>query len=148
MGEAQYYLKAEGCDTPEKLDSINAFIAEGQKAEDWWQNHRLCEGTKPESPLKDRGEFWVQFKARFPTVYEMLEGIHLAEGDCNNALAGKIDFGAEDERARGADGTLYFDALVWHFADWNVLANFLEKKFELTEVRWLSDEYTDIYDLL
>ena len=120
------------------MEAINDFIKEGQRAEDWWQENR---GS-------DQGEFWPKFKEFFPLVYEMLDDIQLAGKDCNNALAGTIDFGSESEQAGCDAGTLYFDALVWHFADWNILAHFLEKKFGLTNARWLSDEYVDEYDLL
>jgi len=66
MGEAIYYLKAQGCDA-KTLEAINAFIKEGHKAEDWWQDHRpLGFGKTNEQLTCDK--FWEYFKTNFPTV--------------------------------------------------------------------------------
>jgi hypothetical protein len=144
MGEATYYCKANGC-TEEKITDIHSFFHEGAKAETYWQKRRDMEYTGA------REKFWDGFKIRFPIVMEYLKFSKLAFGDCNNDLAGKLDFGHDDEidnsfSLRG--DTMYYSAYVWHFADWNPLGKFLEHKFGLRNFRWLSDEYINPFDLL
>lgn len=141
MGEARYYLKALFPeDISEELEEqITEFIMEGQAANDWWQAHRGC-------PEPQR--FWDRFTVKFPVVTEYLGD--LVGGDCNNELAGMLDFGnkneLEDIEIFGYE--LLYSCTCWHFASWNTFAAFLEQKFGAYRVNWLSDEYLDPYSCL
>jgi hypothetical protein len=155
MGEAVYYLKANGC-TEEIFEKVKLFIREGSHAEQWWQDHRDYErgigGT--------RSDFWIQFDERFPMVSKYLKFIKLHGKDCHNDLAGYLDFGWWEDGDDDSDeqnleydnevnaGELRYHALVWHFAEWNGFAKFLTKEFGLKNVRWVSDEYSNPFDLM
>lgn len=144
MGIATYYMMADGC-TKEKLDKIKAFFSEGFKAELWWQNHRDYEREEK------CNQFWTEFDHKFKTVSKYLKFIGKHDGDCNNDLAGYLDFGNEydiEEHFECVGETLRYYAECWHFADWDPLMMFLEDEFELTNARWLSDEYINPFDLL
>jgi hypothetical protein len=140
MGEATYYLKANGC-TKENFEAIKKFFHEGCKAEDYWQAHR---GVKT--------GFWEPFEKKFPTVSKYLESIGMFGKDHNNLLAGHLDFGSDaevdDNIHLSKDRELKYSAYVWHFAEWDGLMTFLESNFGLTNARWLSDEYLDPYKQL
>src|SRR3990167_8503589 len=96
MGEATYYLKARFKDNAPEAE-LTAFFEEGSMAEDFWQKHRGMDrdGT--------RAQFWTAFKEQFPTVYDFLPET-LRDGDCNNALASKLNFGNSDSRIMHFDG--------------------------------------------
>ena len=83
MGEATYYLKANGC-TKESFEEIKKFFREGCKAEDYWQDHR---GVK--------SGFWIPFEKQFPMVSIYLKHIGMFGGDSNNILdrASRFRFG-------------------------------------------------------
>jgi ABC-type nitrate/sulfonate/bicarbonate transport system substrate-binding protein len=134
MGESTYYLTAE-FESEEKLnenfDSIKKFIKQGQKAEDFWQNHRY----------EKREIFWKKFKAKFPIVYEYLG--ELADKDNNNGLAGELDFGMDKEIPTKNKNILEFSDMVWHIASWDRFADFLKKKFEAKNVEWFNNERYD-----
>jgi hypothetical protein len=146
MGEATYYFKADNGNL-EKLTRIKAFFSEGMKAENYWQNNRDLETTG------HRLQFWETFVNAFPLVSKYLDSIGLYDRDCNNDLAGHLDFGYDGEHDLENfyltnTGEIGYSATVWHFADWNGLMNFLESEFGLTNTRWISDEYIDPFDLL
>ncbi len=139
MGEARYYLKAVFPTdiTSEQLTTIQDFFLEGQDAEDWWQTHRF---------VKDQGQhnrFWYEFKQNFPLVTELIHD--LIGGDCNNDLAGRLDFGDTEDTPPPTIGQkpneVLYDAIVWHYADWTPLCKFLKSHFGATAAGWLSDEY-------
>ena len=147
MGEATYYMKGFNC-TEENFEKIKAFILEGTKAEDWWQEYRDCEGRGK------RDEFWKHFDKKFPTIVKYLKSINLHGKDCNNDLAGYLDFGMFDSEediydSVSLDGDEFrYHAYVWHFADWNGLAKFIQSEYGLRSIRWISDEYSDPFDSL
>lgn len=152
MGEAVYYLKANGC-TLKMFKKIKKFMREGSHAEDWWQHHREYERGIGGNRVK----FWEQFDAKFPLVSKYLKFINLHGKECNNDLAGHLDFGywsdkkgddSDEKNLVFEDDELRYHALVWHFADWDGLASFLTKEYGLTNVRWISDEYSDPFDSL
>jgi hypothetical protein len=143
MGEAMYYMKAEVA-TPENVKKIKSFFREVERSQDYWQKFR---------DMEDAGErelFWQGFKSKFPKTYDYLTVAGLADKDCNNELAGQIDFGSGDEidsmELRGE--TIYYRAYVWHFSQWDNLMRYLVFKFQLMNPRWLSDEYINPFDLL
>lgn len=155
MGEATYYVKARFKDqaaAEAALPGIKRFLSEGIEAQDWWQRNRGMEHDG------QRAAFWDQFKAKFPMVVKYLESFHagcgggehcLVGGDCNNDLAGFLDFGGceDDLDAVEVHGDeLVYSATVWHFARWDPFVAFLESKFGATETGWVSDEYLDPYD--
>lgn len=151
MGEATYYLKADNC-TEEALENIKKFIIEASEAQDYWQDHRDMEIAGK------REKFWLEFGEKFPLVSKYLKQTKdgdtmLYGGDCNNNLAGYMDFGNTDDgeledNLELHDEELRYNAYVWHFADWNGFANFLKSEFGLTKVRWISDEYMNPFDVL
>jgi hypothetical protein len=118
---------------------IHAFWCEGCRAEDFWQENRGG----------DQVTFWREFEAKFPKITKYAKHVGLFGGDCNNALAGKLDFGAVEELAtmelHGAE--IWFSTLVWHFADWTPMGVFLERMFDCT-FNWVSDEYVDPFNAI
>ncbi len=140
MGEARYSLTAKFASAEEleaKKDAILAFFDEGAEAENFWQNCRgLARLESPESPDK----FWPAFTEKFPNVSMMIAD--LVGGDCNNALAGELDFPPIDDRTFETDGNLlYVDGTVWHLCSWNRLCKFLKQHFGAKSATWESDEY-------
>lgn len=145
MGEATYYFKADNGNT-EKLEKIKMFFLEGMKAEEYWQNNRDLE------TVGKREIFWEKFSKAFPLVTKYLDSLGLYDRDCNNDLAGHLDFGYDkhsvDDFYLNPDGEIGYYAIVWHFAEWDGLMRFLESEFEVTNARWISDEYLNPFDLL
>jgi hypothetical protein len=146
MGTATYYLKANN-GTPEKMKQIRKFFLEGCKAEEYWQTNRdhIDDGK--------RVSFWMPFKKQFPTVSKYLAFIKRLDGDCNNELAGVLDFGCKEDiqenfAFNAEREEIWYYAEVWHFADWDVLIRFLENEYGLKNVRWISDGYIEPFDLL
>lgn len=152
MGEAVYYLKANNC-TPEAFENITLFLIESAKAEDWWQEHRDMEYHN------ERDKFWSEFKEKFPLTSKYLhtvknyDGVMIFGGDCNNGPAGDLGFGDGEEDIENlefdpSDGELRYNALVWHCADWDGFAKFLKTEYGLKNVRWISEEYMNPFDVL
>jgi hypothetical protein len=150
LGEAYYYMKADGCND-EKFEKIKQFFIEGAKSGDFWQENRGIFHKKELTPETLSG-FWVPFEKEFPMVSKYLTSIGLFGKDFNNALAGYLDFGNPEEVEENIylskDGELRYSAFVWHFADWNPLMKFLKTEFGLVNARYVSDEYLDPYDAL
>jgi hypothetical protein len=170
MGMAVYYLKArfpKGA-LRKHFPEIQKLWREGPPAADFWQENR---GKKP-------AEFWPKFVEKFPLVTEYLRTIASRENpdagsyrvsgvssrdekfvkdpqphslvglDCNNELAGTLNFGetGDFERLEHDGVVLYFNAEVWHFADWEPLMAFLKNKWGATAAGYLSDEYTEEHE--
>jgi hypothetical protein len=144
MGTAGYYVKMNN-GNKETMEKIRLFFLEGCEAEEYWQNNRDMNEGKQVS-------FWMPFKKQFPTVSKYLKFINLLDKDCNNDLAGNLDFGSyqdiQDNFQLKDNGEIWYYAEVWHFADWNVLIKFLEHEYGVTNARWISDEYIEPFDLL
>lgn len=150
MGESIYYLKAENC-VPEALEKIRLFIIEASEAQDYWQKHRDMEVAGK------RDEFWKGFKEKFPITSKYLrqtknyDDKKLYGGDCNNDLAGYLDFGDKEDmeyNLKVCDGEMLYNAYVWHFANWDGFAKFLQSEYGLTNVRWINEEYMNPFDML
>ena len=145
MGEATYYLKAcfkSGMEAKKNLEPIRAFLKEGCRAETFWRENR---DKKPET-------FWPEFEKQFPRVTEFAKYAGVFGEDSNNGLAGVLNFGDEDfvENAlrKESGPIILYSAYVWHFADWEPMANFIVSKWGAKEVRWISDELLNPFDLL
>jgi hypothetical protein len=141
MGEATYTLEIQGI-KKEDLPKIKKFILQGRKAEDYWQKHRDMELTG------NRGAFWFEFKKKFPQVVEYLSQTGLVDGDCNNELAGRLDFNDCCDNMSlklSEDGVLTYTATVWHFATWEYFVDYIMKKYGGTAGTWWSDEH-NYYD--
>jgi len=128
-----------------KLEPIQSFYREGIKACNYWEGHRKKEPT----------EFWPEFKKQFPLVYKYLDlpktkATVNNKCDCNNALAGRLDFGEEDtiEMMCANGNQIWYSATVWYFADWTPLMKFIEKEFGAVATGWVSDEDIDYFDLI
>lgn len=136
MGSCYYFIKARFDNAEQSLPKLRSFFEEGIKAEGWWQQHR---GMEREGK---RAEFWQGFKTEFPQIYDYLTRTKLADGDCNNQLAGQLDFGREDEldNLRMEEGVISHTTECWHFADWDPLADYLKQKFGATHVAWINEE--------
>ena len=159
MGEAVYYMKVtfkNPEDAESALPKLVELFSEGARAHDWWQGHRGI----------PREEFWPKFVEQFPQVTEYLktvtiknffsaeqEGVPAFGGDNNNALAGLLSFvetpdDADDWCRNIGTAALTYSAMVWHFADWQPLADFIVKKFDADHASWISDEDVSPFELL
>ena len=131
MAEADYFLSAI---LPEmSYAPLLGFIEEGQLASTYWHNRRN------EMPQ----DFWPTFRLTFPNVVEYLQltsDVNVETGDCDNDLAGLLDFGDEENRYEYNNGVFTWRAHVWHFADWSPLEQFLTRRFGATAIEWRSDE--------
>ena len=144
MGSAFYYLKATFPKPLKKKekDTITTFFLEGAKAEIWWQDNR---------GRKDVKNFWIEFEKQFPTVCLYLKFMKLFGKDHSNGLAGKLDFGTEEDVNNNlcTEGiSLRYHAEVWHFASWDGLGAFLKSHFGAIDFKYLSDEYLDPSEIL
>lgn len=135
MGEAIYTLKATfpNAYAAEKgLKELTDALKDIQGAYVYWQNNR---GKAPT-------EFWPEFKAAYPkaTALLLLADVVIG-GDCNNELSGKMSCtpwdGPLDIKKTGQLVT--YSAEVWHFADWNPLAQYAVN-VGATFAKWRSDE--------
>jgi hypothetical protein len=146
MGEATYYTKILFKDektAEEKFSGIKEFFLEGTKAYEYWQANRG----------KKREDFWAEFTQKFPLTSEYLDSLSrkFIGEDNNNALAGILDFGDEDdvEDNLKLDGNeIRYHAEVWHFADWTGFMHYIKKKFNAKACKYISDEYVNPYDCL
>jgi len=130
MGECVYAMVAVFPKRvkPEQLAVIKEFFKEAYKAHEY------------------TGES-EEFKEKFPLVCE-----YLGKSD-GRMLSGLISFGSEEdlERLIIVRGTLLtYSAEVWHFADWDLLAEYMKKKFGAKEVLLTNEEdgSTDIVNHL
>lgn len=157
MGEATYYFKARfksQADAEAALPRVKRLISEGIEAQDYWQDHR---GMEREGK---RAEFWKEFKKKFPVITKYLESYRvgccghehfLVDGDCNNDLAGQLDFGSHQDDADNAEvhgSEIHYNATVWHFSHWDGFMQFLKSEFGAVKTGWLSDEYVDPSELV
>lgn len=163
MGEAVYYAKI-AFDTDEECEkaapAIKSFFVEVCNAEQFWQNNRSIYAREPKVELFTGEKFWVEFEKNFPLVADYLKflGNNYADkpiwnGDSDNGLAGKIDIAYDANDVNYGfriDGCLIlYSAEVWHFADWDGFAEYIESRWG-GKMNWLSDEYVevDIFNML
>lgn len=178
MGEATYYAKiwySKDATHEElwlKMEKIADFLKEGSKSHDFWQANRWHERkTSISGDHRWRGMFWAKFSAFFPNVYRMLQEMDfellvsdlggerfgfLADGGCNNDLSGKLGFGDVDDEDETESLLIYdldevyigYSAMVWHFAEWDHIFQFLCRETGGEEYNWISDEYVNYMDLV
>ena len=157
MGEATYYCKIF-FDTPQEaqaaLPKIKKFITEGIEAEDFWHSRR-----DDNYDDNTRKIFWSDFEQKFPEVSNYLratiiqdgenEATPLFGGDCNNRLAGLLDFGTpgDDEYVDIDGNAICYAAYVWHFAAWDPWLDFVQKRYGAQRYSWVSDEDANYFDL-
>lgn len=137
MGEATYYAKIQYNTEGEVkiiFPIVERFIAEGQKAHDFWQDHRNNYPT-----------FWAEFKQQFPMVYDYLKEINMVDGDYNNLLAGQLDFGVDETPEEHGD-CIHFVATVWHFAEWDHWLKFIGRATNAIAIGYVSDENVNPMD--
>jgi hypothetical protein len=150
MGEATYYCKiffeSERA-AKVALPKVEKFFKQGIKAYNYWQKHRDSKTTA--------AQFWIDIDKKFPEIGNYLRYAKLYGGDKNNKLAGQLDFGSMDDLSnlgvnkseRDSEWAIWYSAMVWHFADWNKIMEFIVKRYEAEEASWISDEYVNYFDL-
>ena len=137
MGEANYQMKIRfpAGTLKKKLPKIKAFFVKGCEAYDYWQSNR----TKP------REFFRKEFEKKFPQISDYINTI---PNIWYKGLSGRLSFA--NSKADVEDMTynktslgdeLFFESIVWHFAEWTPLVNYVQKKFGGIKNTWTSDEY-------
>jgi hypothetical protein len=135
MGMATYYLKASfGSESEARLGlkTMRTLLGQGSRAHEFWQENR---GSQP-------SEFWPEFQRKFPAVWGYLDE-KLRGGDCNNALAGELDFGSEEDARENLERRglmLYYSAYVWHCASWDRLVAYAKSVCGAARAGWISEE--------
>jgi hypothetical protein len=131
MGECAYYFKAEFLD--EKTAKVaqtklQSFIKQSRKAYEFYQKAR--DG--------DSKEFWQKFKSQYPLIFNYVKTLPeyiKGERSISKVLSGTLDFGQDgnDVYIKGAT-IAYADGMVWHFADWGPLCDYIQKHFGAIKV--------------
>ncbi len=125
------------------LPALRAFVREGIDARDYWQAHRH---------LEQRGQrqvFWLRFAEQFPAIHAYLGA--LADGDCDQALLGFLEFGHEQTNELYVEGALLFFKApgLWLGTDWELLSDYLKSHLQAAGVAWIGDDPgIDFFDLL
>lgn len=143
MGEAVYYMKArfESEEAAEKaLPVVTGFLRRMAECEDEFQSSR--DGDK---------EAYEALAAKYSDVFEGLGIKPPADGNYHslNCLAGQLNspFGAGEEDIWLGGAELLFSGMVWHFADWTPLENYL-LSIGAVKAAWLSDEDANLFDAI
>lgn len=142
MGMATYYMKAYYKDealAAKNAKPVEAFINQLADAENYWQDNRD----------KTPKEFWPVFIEKFPLAYDYL-GKPKDDADCNNDLAGRLSFARTDDEAtfERSGSVLMYSAYVWHFANWEPFTDYIMDNFEADNVKSVSDEHLNPFDLI
>jgi hypothetical protein len=160
VGEAVYHLKARWPDAKAAkvaLPKVRKFLTDMAKAYEDWQDHRgfplvpRGEKAKPKAPAD---YFKVTFPKKHKKVLDMLGIVLHPEDDPSmNQLAGKLDSpislnAAGDDCIQLQGPIIYIFGEVWHFADWDPIANALTAHFGAKAANWISDEYANVADLV
>ena len=144
MGEAMYYCKLfykTKWAAKDALPVVQDYFRQGAAAYEFWQTNRS------QAPSK----FWPEFEKQFPEVVRYLASAELRDGDCNNKLAGMLDFGSinDVESSFSLQGReIWYRAEVWHFANWGPMLMWICNHTEADSYGWVSDEYTEPFDLI
>jgi hypothetical protein len=152
MGECAYYLKAEFLtekDAKAVEKKLDDFFAEARDAYEFWQSNRGLGDTSvvntdgkavAKKTVKMTDElFFQQYAKKFPLMMEYVT----ANGfKTREALSSHVDFGQDEnnEVVRVDNVIGWGNASVWHFADWQPLADFIKKKFGALKVVWDTEE--------
>jgi len=168
MGEAIYHLKARWPDAKSAkaaLPKVKKFLIDMAKAWGDWQNNRgfplTPRGEKPK-PKPAADYFKVTFPKKHGRVLEMLGIVlHPEDDPTMNQLAGKLNSPVrlphgkkstakefKDEWIQLQGPIIYIHGEVWHFADWDPIANALVEHFGAKTAKWISDEYANVGDLV
>ncbi len=144
MGEATYYLKATfpaGVDMGKIEQTVRKFLKEMVDFDDAWQAIRGQAGTPMERA--------AQLKERFPQVWEGLNMSRIEvkpDDGALNCYAGEIDM-TEDFNLSVSDDKVFLSDYVWHFANWDSLADWF-RKIGAIKANWTSDEDLDPFSEL
>ena len=137
MGECAYYLKAA---FPTEAIAIkvekklNAFFKESMDAYTFWQASR-------DSEAED--SFWKVYSKKFPRMMKYLTASNIGQrGNPDwKGLSGHADFGQDDYVVLRQGNVLCWEASsVWHFANWQPLADFIKSEYSATKVVWATEE--------
>jgi hypothetical protein len=140
MGECAYFLKAKFA-TNKKASAaakrLKQTLAEVEEAYSFWQKNRG----------KNSAEFWSKFEAEFPLSTEILKAAGVEIGrDCNNGLSENLSYCGEGQHVSVVGNEIRYSAVVWHLADWEGLAKWIENALEAKAVVWASEECMDPFD--
>ena len=141
MGEARFYLKAEkinGIITKQEKEYIEDIVSQLGELEAKWQEVRNQKGSVLKRVAK--------LQEAYPDlVKDFLSNVELNEQDnLLNDMAG--DFPTLDPHDLQLDigeKEIRLDAMEWHLASWDKLANWFKRKGY--KCGWVSDEYLDAY---
>lgn len=139
MGDRVFYGRLDFA-SPEAAEAAKLkalyWLQEMTDAWDFWQDGRDLSGET------DICEFWNAFHDKFPEIYQMLEGVNLVEGDCNNALAGHLLAFTPDECdvVEAVGNTVQIAVEVWQFTEFEPIMDALEKETGAAACYWC-DEY-------
>lgn len=124
----------------EVKEKVAALFRENTQTYDLWQT--LRENTN----LQMRAEFWSSLEKNFPSSAEFCK-VNGFFGGPTEKLCGNFDFGQSnitdvDDLFGNTPILDYKAASVWHMADWDALAKYLES-LGATKVIWDSEENQD-----
>lgn len=134
MGECAYYFKA-AClkDVQEVKEYLDEFFKEAREF------YPLIDDSKSID--------WDECATRFPKLTEYLKEIDLFGKKDHNAFAGQVDFGQDENNETLVKEDLLWqtvcwgDGNVWHFANWQPLCDFVQKKFpQVMRAIWGSED--------
>ena len=155
MGECNYYLKARFAtadDAKAALPRLVALLTEGEQAYGYWQDARTREDRVPRTSLPTAGEFWAEFRERFPLVRAYLGELD-GVTDWDDGLVGQLgSLVAPQPDALGdpsaslvcREAVLYLRLNgIWHFSDLRLLEEFCEADLGAVAVGSVSEEDFD-----
>lgn len=142
MGEATYYLKAKFTD-PEQAQLAASALEE--LLNDFELGYRFWQDRRTEYPT-----FWTEFQDNFPLLFNFINNhtsVNTTKYD-HNSLAGVLSYTHSDVFDLTIDeNELRYYAMVWHFADWDPLVNWLETNYQC-KADYISDEYIDYFNCI
>jgi hypothetical protein len=142
VGQCNYYLRAR-FRTPKDAEvarpRLAEFLAQGERAYDYWQGSRPFGGPGP-SPE----EFWRGFREQFPDVWRYLGNL-AGTAEWNNGLAGQmslVDPAGAAARLWREDNELFLVLRdIWHFSDLTRLEVWIRREYGALRVGSLSEEH-------
>ena len=145
MGEATYYAKVYFKNNDEAVTSlpkVHAFLMECVSASEWLSQNHVPENTKP---VDLEG-----FAKSYPLASEFIRFMEGKVGPykANERMLEDVGDRQDIDCIAVVDNYIRYCAIVWHFADWGPLVDFVVRKFGAVNANWLSDEYADLFDLL
>jgi len=121
-----------------QLEELKKFINEGYKAYEFWQDNR--------DKFKDLPRrFWEKFEIQFPQIKEFLESIGKFGGDCNNTLAGILEFPTPEASEKINDQKLVFSIVdeLWGHGSPALWAKYIAEKLNIKSEVLTEDELAE-----